>query len=106
MANVFTRFCFCVMAAILSLQLCGKLHVSHQWRSLRFSTVGGSKTYIPKKFHRTRGSKMYAPKNFYTKTTYITLLSEKFGRSGAYMCVYVFVSFDDFLHTKKNIWVK
>ncbi|MFS8008974.1 hypothetical protein Hanom_Chr14g01279181 [Helianthus anomalus] len=34
-----------------------------QWRSLR----------LP------RGSKTYIPKNFYTKTTYITLLSEKFG---------------------------
>ncbi|KAJ0895971.1 hypothetical protein HanRHA438_Chr08g0329241 [Helianthus annuus] len=28
------------------------------------------------------GAKMYIPKNFYTKTTYITLLSEKFGGSG------------------------
>ncbi|MFS7957495.1 hypothetical protein Hanom_Chr07g00667011 [Helianthus anomalus] len=27
----------------------------------------------------TEGSKTYIPKNFYTKTTYITLLSEKFG---------------------------
>ncbi|KAJ0945691.1 hypothetical protein HanPSC8_Chr03g0130991 [Helianthus annuus] len=44
--------------------------------------TGGSKTYIPKKFYRTGGSK-YIPKNFYTKTTYITLLSEKFGGSGA-----------------------
>ncbi|MFS7906094.1 hypothetical protein Hanom_Chr01g00055291 [Helianthus anomalus] len=26
---------------------------------------------------------MYIPKKFYTKRTYITLLSEKFGRSGA-----------------------
>ncbi|MFS8030704.1 hypothetical protein Hanom_Chr17g01537251 [Helianthus anomalus] len=40
---------------------------------------GGSKTYIPKNFYRTRGSKTYIPKKFYTKTTYITLLSEKFG---------------------------
>ncbi|KAJ0935962.1 hypothetical protein HanRHA438_Chr03g0125431 [Helianthus annuus] len=40
---------------------------------------GGSKSYIPKNFYRTRESKMYIPKNFYTKTTYITLLSEKFG---------------------------
>ncbi|MFS7974790.1 hypothetical protein Hanom_Chr10g00872831 [Helianthus anomalus] len=29
------------------------------------------------------GSKTYIPKNFYTKTTYITLLSEKFGGSDA-----------------------
>ncbi|MFS7939242.1 hypothetical protein Hanom_Chr05g00449371 [Helianthus anomalus] len=29
------------------------------------------------------GAKTYIPKNFYTKTTYITLLSEKFGGSGA-----------------------
>ncbi|KAJ0733105.1 putative ABC transporter, AAA+ ATPase domain, ABC-2 type transporter [Helianthus annuus] len=43
----------------------------------------GSKTYIPKNFNRTGGSKTYIPKNFYTKTTYITLLSEKFGGSGA-----------------------
>ncbi|MFS7924489.1 hypothetical protein Hanom_Chr03g00273141 [Helianthus anomalus] len=53
-----------------------------QWRSLKFFTEG-SKTYIPKKFYRTGGSKTYIPKNFYTKTTYITLLAEKFGRSGA-----------------------
>ncbi|MFS7921800.1 hypothetical protein Hanom_Chr03g00241211 [Helianthus anomalus] len=39
--------------------------------------------YIPKNFNRTGGSKTYIPKNFYTKTTYITLLSEKFGGSGA-----------------------
>ncbi|MFS8018325.1 hypothetical protein Hanom_Chr15g01390751 [Helianthus anomalus] len=38
--------------------------------------------YIPKKFYRTGGSKTYIPKNFYTRTTYITLLSEKFGGSG------------------------
>ncbi|MFS8016217.1 hypothetical protein Hanom_Chr15g01365891 [Helianthus anomalus] len=38
---------------------------------------------IPKNFLRTRGSKTYIPKNFYTKTTYITLLAEKFGGSGA-----------------------
>ncbi|KAM0026395.1 hypothetical protein Hdeb2414_s0020g00557761 [Helianthus debilis subsp. tardiflorus] len=31
----------------------------------------------------TGGSKTYIPKNFYTKTTYLTLLSEKFGGSGA-----------------------
>ncbi|MFS8015077.1 hypothetical protein Hanom_Chr15g01352141 [Helianthus anomalus] len=53
-----------------------------QWRSLTRMT-GGSKTYIPKKFYRTGGSKTYIPKNFYTKTTNITLLSEKFGESGA-----------------------
>ncbi|MFS8009616.1 hypothetical protein Hanom_Chr14g01287021 [Helianthus anomalus] len=39
--------------------------------------------YIPKNFYRTGGSKTYIPKNFYTKTTYITLLVEKFGGSGA-----------------------
>ncbi|MFS8007588.1 hypothetical protein Hanom_Chr14g01262771 [Helianthus anomalus] len=44
---------------------------------------GGSKTYIPKNFYRTGGSKTYIPKNFYTRTTYITLSSEKFGGSGA-----------------------
>ncbi|MFS7937191.1 hypothetical protein Hanom_Chr05g00424731 [Helianthus anomalus] len=49
-----------------------------QWRSLKYFTVG-SKTYIPKNFYRTGGSKTYIPKNFYTKTTYITLLAEKFG---------------------------
>ncbi|MFS7985968.1 hypothetical protein Hanom_Chr11g01004931 [Helianthus anomalus] len=38
----------------------------------------GSKTYIPKNFYRTGGSKTYIPKQFYTKTTYITLLGEKF----------------------------
>ncbi|MFS7907774.1 putative Heat shock protein [Helianthus anomalus] len=54
----------------------------HQWRSLKFFTRG-SKTYIPKKFYRTGGSKTYIPKNLYTKTTYITLFAEKFGRSGA-----------------------
>ncbi|MFS7912076.1 hypothetical protein Hanom_Chr02g00125581 [Helianthus anomalus] len=43
---------------------------------------GGSKTYIPK-ISIEPGSKTYIPKNFYTKTTYITLLSEKFGGSGA-----------------------
>ncbi|MFS8021254.1 hypothetical protein Hanom_Chr16g01425291 [Helianthus anomalus] len=53
-----------------------------QWRSLRFPTEG-SKTYIPKKFYRNGGSKTYIPQNFYTKATYITLLSEKFGGSGA-----------------------
>ncbi|MFS7984396.1 hypothetical protein Hanom_Chr11g00985971 [Helianthus anomalus] len=44
---------------------------------------GGSKTYIPKNFYRTGGSKTCIPKNFYMKTTYITLLAEKFGGSGA-----------------------
>ncbi|MFS7904065.1 hypothetical protein Hanom_Chr01g00031551 [Helianthus anomalus] len=39
----------------------------------------GLKTYISKNFYRTGGSKTYIPKNFFTKTTYITLLSEKFG---------------------------
>ncbi|MFS8008512.1 hypothetical protein Hanom_Chr14g01273671 [Helianthus anomalus] len=38
---------------------------------------------MPKKFYRTGGSKTHIPKNFYTKATYITLLSEKFGGSGA-----------------------
>ncbi|MFS7911552.1 hypothetical protein Hanom_Chr02g00119521 [Helianthus anomalus] len=42
-----------------------------------------SKTYILKKFYRTGRSKTYIPKNFYTKTTYISLLSEKFRGSGA-----------------------
>ncbi|MFS8024353.1 hypothetical protein Hanom_Chr16g01462241 [Helianthus anomalus] len=44
---------------------------------------GGSKTYIPKNFYRTGWSKTYIPKNFYTKTTHITLLTEKFGGSGS-----------------------
>ncbi|MFS7987854.1 hypothetical protein Hanom_Chr11g01027731 [Helianthus anomalus] len=43
----------------------------------------GSKTYIPKNFYRTGGLKTYIPKHLYTKTTYIILLSEKFGGSGA-----------------------
>ncbi|MFS7959524.1 hypothetical protein Hanom_Chr08g00692121 [Helianthus anomalus] len=43
----------------------------------------GSKMYIPKSFYRTGGSKTYIPKIFYTKTTYITLLAEKFGGSNA-----------------------
>ncbi|MFS7937236.1 hypothetical protein Hanom_Chr05g00425231 [Helianthus anomalus] len=30
-----------------------------------------------------RGSKTYIPKDFYMKATYITLLNEKFGGSGA-----------------------
>ncbi|MFS7944058.1 hypothetical protein Hanom_Chr06g00507531 [Helianthus anomalus] len=51
-------------------------------RSLTRMTEG-SKTYISKNFSRTGGSKTYIPKNFYTRTTYVTLLSEKFGRSGA-----------------------
>ncbi|MFS7971419.1 hypothetical protein Hanom_Chr09g00832591 [Helianthus anomalus] len=49
-----------------------------QWRSLTFST-GCRKHIYQKNFFRTGGSKTYIPKNFYTKTTYITLLSEKFG---------------------------
>ncbi|KAJ0541044.1 putative leucine-rich repeat domain superfamily [Helianthus annuus] len=59
-----------------------KISTSNQWRSLKFSS-GGSKTYIPKNFYRTEGSKTYIPKNFYTKTTFTTLLNEKFGGSGA-----------------------
>ncbi|MFS7926324.1 hypothetical protein Hanom_Chr04g00295721 [Helianthus anomalus] len=39
--------------------------------------------YIPKNFYRSGGSKTSIPKNFYTKTTCTTLLSEKFGGSGA-----------------------
>ncbi|MFS7986725.1 hypothetical protein Hanom_Chr11g01013671 [Helianthus anomalus] len=42
---------------------------------------GGWKMYIPKKFYRTGGSKTNIPKNLYTKTTYIILLSEKFGEN-------------------------
>ncbi|MFS7918167.1 hypothetical protein Hanom_Chr03g00197621 [Helianthus anomalus] len=45
-------------------------------------TRGRSKTYRPKNFYRTGGSKTYIPKNFYTKTTEITLMSEKFRGSG------------------------
>ncbi|MFS8008486.1 hypothetical protein Hanom_Chr14g01273331 [Helianthus anomalus] len=56
--------------------------ITEQWRSLKFLS-GGSKTYIPKNFYRTGGSKTSIPKNFYTKTTCTTLLSEKFGGSGA-----------------------
>ncbi|MFS7970609.1 hypothetical protein Hanom_Chr09g00822921 [Helianthus anomalus] len=52
--------------------MCLFLLVSMQWRIL---------TYIPKNFYRTRGSKTYKPKNFYMKTTYMALLSEKFGKS-------------------------
>ncbi|MFS8014309.1 hypothetical protein Hanom_Chr15g01343061 [Helianthus anomalus] len=44
---------------------------------------GGSKTYIHKNFYRTGGRPPYIPKNFYKKTTYITLLAEKFKGSGA-----------------------
>ncbi|MFS7910443.1 hypothetical protein Hanom_Chr02g00106411 [Helianthus anomalus] len=44
----------------------------------------GSETYILKNFYRTGGSKTYMPKNFYTKTTYITLLGEKFGGGAFY----------------------
>ncbi|MFS7961423.1 hypothetical protein Hanom_Chr08g00714851 [Helianthus anomalus] len=35
------------------------------------------------KYYKTGGSKTYISKKFYTKRTYITLLSEKFGGSGA-----------------------
>ncbi|MFS7921591.1 hypothetical protein Hanom_Chr03g00238781 [Helianthus anomalus] len=45
--------------------------------------MGGTKTYIPKNFYKMGGTKTYIPKNFYTKTTYSTLLSEKFGGSAA-----------------------
>ncbi|MFS8017456.1 hypothetical protein Hanom_Chr15g01380631 [Helianthus anomalus] len=44
---------------------------------------GGSKTSIHKNFYRAGGSKTYIPKNFYTETTYVILLSEKFGGSDA-----------------------
>ncbi|MFS7898403.1 hypothetical protein Hanom_Chr00s022573g01761821 [Helianthus anomalus] len=50
------------------------------WRSLTQMTRGGGGA---QKFYRTRGPKTYIPKNFYSKTTYTTLLSEKFGGSGA-----------------------
>ncbi|MFS7905606.1 hypothetical protein Hanom_Chr01g00049631 [Helianthus anomalus] len=62
----------------------GEVPCWDQWRSLTMKTGGGegSKTYIPKNFYRTGGLKTYIPKNFYMKTTYITLLSEKFGGSG------------------------
>ncbi|MFS8005747.1 hypothetical protein Hanom_Chr13g01240961 [Helianthus anomalus] len=53
-----------------------------QWRRLTRMT-GVSKMYIPKIFYRTGGLTTYIPKNFYTKTTYITLLYEKFEGSGA-----------------------
>ncbi|MFS7958746.1 hypothetical protein Hanom_Chr08g00682351 [Helianthus anomalus] len=60
-----------------------------QWRSLKIFT-GGSEVTEPKnsiqvkrKIYKTGGSKTYIPKKFYTKRTYITLLSEKFGGSGA-----------------------
>ncbi|MFS8016632.1 hypothetical protein Hanom_Chr15g01370831 [Helianthus anomalus] len=43
----------------------------------------GVENVYTKNFYRTGGSKTYIPKNFYTKTTYITLLLEKFGGSGA-----------------------
>ncbi|MFS8015620.1 hypothetical protein Hanom_Chr15g01358821 [Helianthus anomalus] len=51
-----------------------------QWRSLTQMT-DGSKTYITKNFYRIGGSKTYILKIIYTKTTYIILLSEKFGGS-------------------------
>ncbi|MFS7973754.1 hypothetical protein Hanom_Chr09g00860401 [Helianthus anomalus] len=44
---------------------------------------GGVENVYTKKIYRTGGSKTYIPKKFYTKTTYITLLSEKFGGSSA-----------------------
>ncbi|MFS8000530.1 putative phosphodiesterase I [Helianthus anomalus] len=44
---------------------------------------GGSKTYILKSLHKTGGVENVYTQKFYTKTTYITLLSEKFGGSGA-----------------------
>ncbi|MFS7904358.1 hypothetical protein Hanom_Chr01g00035101 [Helianthus anomalus] len=43
----------------------------------------GSKTYIPKTFYRTEGRKRIYPKILYTKTTYITLLSEKLRGEGS-----------------------
>ncbi|MFS7916348.1 hypothetical protein Hanom_Chr02g00176071 [Helianthus anomalus] len=58
----------------LSFYTVAKLEIFYQGR--------GSETYIPKNFYRTGGSKTYIPKNFYTKTTYITLLAEKFGGVG------------------------
>ncbi|MFS7965144.1 hypothetical protein Hanom_Chr08g00758641 [Helianthus anomalus] len=75
----FTIVCLPLNEALNSSDL---ILVQHQWRSLNFSS-GGSKTYIPRNFYRTGGSKTYIPKNFYTKTTCTTLLSEKFGGSGA-----------------------
>ncbi|MFS7898885.1 hypothetical protein Hanom_Chr17g01571651 [Helianthus anomalus] len=57
-------------------------HDHNQWRSLKFSS-GGRKCIILKNLYRIGGSKAYIPKNFYTKTTCTTLLSEKFGGSGA-----------------------
>ncbi|MFS7925332.1 putative arsenical pump ATPase, ArsA/GET3 [Helianthus anomalus] len=51
-------------------------------RSLRFPTRGAEVTG-PKNFYKTEGSKTYIPKNFYMKTTYSSLLSEKFGGSAA-----------------------
>ncbi|KAJ0537396.1 hypothetical protein HanHA300_Chr08g0263011 [Helianthus annuus] len=50
------------------------LSSSNQWRSWG----GGSKTYIPKNFYRTGGRK-----RIYTKTTYLTLLSEMLGGGGS-----------------------
>ncbi|MFS7957948.1 hypothetical protein Hanom_Chr07g00672501 [Helianthus anomalus] len=44
---------------------------------------GGRKRIYPKNSVELGGSKTYIPKKNYTKTTYITLLSEKFGGSDA-----------------------
>ncbi|MFS7958684.1 hypothetical protein Hanom_Chr07g00681661 [Helianthus anomalus] len=38
----------------------------------------GAEVTEPKNFYKTGGSKKYIPKNLYTKTTYSSLLSEKF----------------------------
>ncbi|MFS8014013.1 hypothetical protein Hanom_Chr15g01339671 [Helianthus anomalus] len=50
----------------------------------RGSEVTGPKSIYLKKiiFCKIGGSKTYIPKKFYTKHTYITLLSEKFGGVG------------------------
>ncbi|MFS7908193.1 hypothetical protein Hanom_Chr01g00080331 [Helianthus anomalus] len=50
---------------------------------VKLYVFNGWGAYIPKKIYRTGGSKTYIPKSFYTKTTYIILLSEKFGGSDA-----------------------
>ncbi|KAJ0532044.1 hypothetical protein HanIR_Chr09g0392371 [Helianthus annuus] len=47
----------------------------YQYQKYRSRTVA-------KLDNEDRGSKTYIPKNFYTKTTYVTLLSEKFGGVG------------------------
>ncbi|MFS7915843.1 putative ribosomal protein L9 [Helianthus anomalus] len=65
----------------------GKARIVTPWRSLKNSTEGSEVTG-PKNsiyvffFYKTGGSKMYIPKKLYTKRTFITLLSEKFGGSG------------------------